>query len=369
MSAEAPASLTSPRRPRILVIDWLRGLGVVLMIFAHTFDAWLVPSEKTGALYDGIRLLSGIPSRLFLFLMGVSVAIKLERQLEQKTPAHDTRRQLAWRGLQVIILAYLFRIQESTLSGFYGGWPPLFRIDILNCLGASMVLMAPIVPPVSGKPRYGAIAVATVVLLAAGPFIGPAHFPAWLPQPLTAYIGGQRPMSWFPVFPWAAWAFVGVGIGHLWLRFATTPRKQAACFIISGVIGAVTTGTVIIVRHIHPHIIMYPNDLVQQMGPGSFFYRLGLIGLLSFIGWALVSIAEKRQWFSPMRQLGQTSLLIYWVHIDFCYGGIARPLRGKTSLAGTAFGFFLLTLAMLALSTLKTRYAAIWRRRSFVSQP
>jgi hypothetical protein len=56
--------------------------------------------------------------------------------------------------------------------------------------------------------------------------VGPAHFPAWLPRPLTSYLGGQRPMAWFSLFPWGAWALVGVAVGHLWVD--RKPRSSPA---------------------------------------------------------------------------------------------------------------------------------------------
>ena len=59
-----------------------------------------------------------------------------------------------------------------------------------------------------------------------------------------------------------------------------------------------------------------------------------------------------------MRQLGQTSLLIYWIHVEICYGFGTRPLQKQLSLpAARRWPSSLLCVAMLGLSMLKTRYA------------
>lgn len=339
---------------RIEVIDWLRGVAVVLMIQAHAYDAWLAPSEKIGPAYTVIRHLSGLPSRLFLLLVGVSAAIRFEGQLSKGVPAQKMRAQACKRGLEIVGLAYLFRLQEHVLAGFRGGWEMLFRIDILNAIGASLILVGLIATPRGGRRQIGIAIFAAAVFLGFGPLIGPWHFPAWLPRPLTSYIGGQRPMCWFPMFPWAAWALLGVAIGHIWVRESTDGHRQARCFLLSGLLGVAITSSVIGIRAINPYIIRYPSELVQQMGPGSFFFRLGIIGAIAAVGWLVTRLSGDR--FSPMKQLGRTSLLIYWVHVDLCYGGIARPVRGKLGIPGATLGIVLLTALMLALSMVKTRH-------------
>jgi fucose 4-O-acetylase-like acetyltransferase len=114
------------------------------------------------------------------------------------------------------------------------------------------------------------------------------------------------------------------------------------------------TGAVILIRAVAPDVIRYPSEMVQQMGPGSFFYRLGLIGGIAALGWLITRFLPGR--FSPMRQLGQTSLLIYWVHIEFCYGHLADPIKRKLSVPQATAWVTALTLAMLGLSIVKTRH-------------
>jgi fucose 4-O-acetylase-like acetyltransferase len=59
--------------------------------------------------------------------------------------------------------------------------------------------------------------------------------------------------------------------------------------------------------------------------------------------------------FSPLIQLGKTSLLVYWVHIIFVYGRLSIfPKRMQTVPVAT-LGILIVTLAMLALSIVRTR--------------
>ncbi|HSZ80971.1 MAG TPA: heparan-alpha-glucosaminide N-acetyltransferase domain-containing protein [Polyangia bacterium] len=356
---DAPPS--PPKAGRLDAIDWLRGLAVLLMIQTHLYDSWVSPAGKLSGPYWWTRYLGGVPSRLFLLLVGVSMAIGFERQIERGVDRAVVVRASARRGLEILALAYLFRFQEYALSGFWGPVSDLFRIDILNCIGASMILVAFVAAPRAGRPQYAVALAAAAVFVGLGPLVGPAHFPSFLPTPLTAYVGGQRPMSWFGLFPWAAWAFVGLAIGHVWVRASREPRREALTYLLTGVVGLALMGVVMLVRRWNPYVIRYPNEVVQQMGPGTFFYRLGLNLLFAFVGYVVTRVLAGR--FSMMRQLGRTSLLVYWIHVDLCYGLISRRLHHNLDMLHATIGFVLMTAAMLLVSLGKTKYWDPWRRR------
>jgi hypothetical protein len=268
----------------------------------------------------------------------------------------------------VLLLAYLFRLQEWLLSGFYGGWESLLRVDILNAIALSMLVVALVATPRRGRRQIVPALALAALFLALGPSVGPAHFPTWLPRPLTSYIGGQRPMAWFPLFPWGAWALTGVAIGHAWVLASQRKTGLNRVFTLTFIVGAILVGAVVVVRAIDPTIVRYPSDVVMQMGPGIFFHRLGLIGMLAGIGFLWCRLLRDR--FSVMRQLGRTSLLVYWVHIEFCYGSFVYSLRGRFHVAGAALGVAILTAAMLGLSLAKTSYGppvVDWLRARFRS--
>jgi uncharacterized membrane protein len=356
-SVPKPAARTG----RLDAVDWLRGLAVVLMIQTHLYDAWVNPAGKATAFYGWTRFIGGIPARLFLLLVGVSMAIRFESQIAKKVDRATIYRGVIKRGLEIVLLAYLFRVQEFTLAGFGGDWRNLFRIDILNCIGAAMVAIALVVAPRNGRPRIVASLLAAAVVIGLGPIIGPAHFPDWLPAPLTSYLGGERPMAWFPLFPWAAWPLVGVAVGHFWVRWSRQPRRQAWAFVLSGIGGMALIYGVNLVRRINPHIIHYPSEMVQQMGAGSFLYRLGMMGPLATLAYVVTRVLGPR--FSVMRQFGQTSLLVYWIHVDLCYGLVSSRLHGRLSMTWATVGLVAMTGLMLVISILRTNYVEARRHR------
>jgi uncharacterized membrane protein len=358
-SAPAPSARAGaqPRRARVDAVDWLRGLAVVLMIQTHLYDAWCNAAAKATVAYSWSRFLGGIPSRLFMLLVGVAMAIKFEAQLGKGASRGDMVRGAARRGLEIVALAYLFRFQEWVLGGMGSNWPDLFRVDILNCIGASMIATAFVAAPRNGRPATPVALAVAALAIALGPLVGPAHFPGWLPRPLTSYLGGQRPMSWFPIFPWVAWPLIGVALGHWWVRASRIPGKLARAFLITGVVGFAMTWAVILIRRADPYIIRYPSDVVQQMGPGTFFFRLGYMGPIALGAYLVTQLWDRLGVrFSMMRQLGQTSLLVYWIHVDLCYGLLFARFHHKLSMAEATVGFVAMTLGMLGVSVLKSRY-------------
>jgi len=99
--------------------------------------------------------------------------------------------------------------------------------------------------------------------------------------------------------------------------------------------------------------------------PNFFLMRCGiLLAILSFAyGWCRWGLA--RAGFSPLAQLGKTSLLVYWVHIEFVYGKFSILPKGQCSIAKATVGLLAIFTAMLALSLFRTK----WKRHKAGAAP
>ena len=106
--AKAPA-----KAPRLDAIDWLRGLAVVLMIQTHLYDSWCNAAAKATEAYAWTRYLGGLPSRMFLLLVGVSMALRYESQIARQVDRPTMVRTAAKRGLEILGLAYLFHREDG----------------------------------------------------------------------------------------------------------------------------------------------------------------------------------------------------------------------------------------------------------------
>ena len=350
---------------RLAYIDWLRGLACVLMFQTHCYDAWLGGDARTSKLFMWSQILGTFPAPLFLFLAGMSFAMVNEKLIRSGLNANQIARITIRRGAQIFALGLLFRIQEFVIAWGWAPWSDLFRVDILNNIGVSLMLMGTIcwVVETSSPHNSRSSLVLVAISAAAGisaltPLLWTSWRPRFLPWPVESYIDGVHnlgaPQPWlFPIFPWAAFAFAGLACGFL-LTSDSAKRLEWRVFLLAGGAGVVLIGCGKLFDS--GAFQLYRVYDFWHTSPNFFMIRLGLLFLmiLAVYVWCRWGLAQRG--FSPMIQLGQTSLLVYWVHIEFVYGRfhILQP-RGQR-IAGASAGLIAIFLAMLMLSVLRTRW-------------
>ena len=120
----------------------MRGLACVLMFQTHCYDAWLGGDARKTSFLKGSQLLGTLPAPLFLFLAGISFALVTDKLIRKGlTPAAITRTMLR-RGAEILGFGLLFRLQEYLIAWGWAPWSDLLRVDVLNIIGLSMILMA-----------------------------------------------------------------------------------------------------------------------------------------------------------------------------------------------------------------------------------
>src|SRR5438105_7200232 len=127
---------------RLAYIDWMRGLACVLMFQTHCYDSWLGGEARKSTFLMYSQLLGTLPAPLFLFLAGISFALMTNQLLRKNVSANEITGRLLRRGAQVFAFGLLFRVQEYFIAWGWAPWTDLFRVDVLNTIGISMILMA-----------------------------------------------------------------------------------------------------------------------------------------------------------------------------------------------------------------------------------
>src|SRR3982074_716560 len=119
----------------------MRGLACVLMFQTHCYDSWLGGAARQGKLLMYSQLGGTFPAPLFLFLAGISFALVTGKLREKNLPPAQIARTNIRRGAAIFALGRLFLLQEYLIAW---GWAPLsdlLRVDVLNTIGLSMMLM------------------------------------------------------------------------------------------------------------------------------------------------------------------------------------------------------------------------------------
>jgi uncharacterized membrane protein len=350
---------------RLAYIDWMRGFACLLMFQTHCYDSWLRPELHETQLYKLSQLGGTLPGPLFIFLAGVSFALATEKLREKGTARQAIARQTVLRGLEIFALGVIFRIQEYVLGYKWVSWTDLFRVDILNILGISMMLMgvlcwftaAPVVSVARKRGISSALLVAAIISLATPP-LWTTWRPRFLPWPFETYLNGvhtyRAPQYWlFPIFPWCAFAFVGLAVGFL--LYSDFARKDEARFFgwlgISGVAAVLFS----VLFNALP-VRLYAVHDYWHTSPNFFLARSGVLLILLALVYAWCRWGFAERGFSPLLQLGQTSLLVYWVHIEFVYGWLSILPKHGCSVRKATLGLLIIFVAMLGLSIWRTRY-------------
>jgi len=354
---------------RLAHIDWMRGLACILMFQTHCYDSWLSPEARKSPVLIWSQLLGTFPAPLFIFLAGLSFALVTARLREQGINRQSIAKETIFRGAEVLGLGFLFRIQELALAIGYAPWTDLFRVDVLNILGLSMVLMGVLCYFTSAESLSAARNRTILASLVAATFISmitpplwTTHRPRFLPWPLESYINGvhifNAPQPWlFPLFPWAAFSFAGLAVGSF-LFTGLAKRREASTFALIGVfgIGAGFLSQLFDKSGIH----LYAVYDYWHSSPSFFLMRVGLLLVILFGSYAWCRWGLAQTGFSPVIQLGKTSLLVYWVHIQFVYGVLSILPKRQCSVLKATFGLLFIFLSMLLLSLIRTNWKN-WR--------
>jgi Heparan-alpha-glucosaminide N-acetyltransferase, catalytic len=411
--------VTSAAPSRLAWIDWMRGLACVLMFQTHCYDAWLGGDARNTSFLTGSQLLGTLPAPLFLFLAGISFALittKLMRKGERSSPTEITR-ILARRGAEIFVFGLLFRLQEYLIAWGWAPWSDLLRVDILNIIGLSMILMAvscgitlkmcekkmcekttyqqPMFPIVSTAMRpadsyqdrpsresqdveaessfrrcssmlaLSAIGVTFVIALLTPPLYTTWR-PSWLPWPLESYIDGCHnfgaPKPWlFPIFPWTAFAFAGLATGFILFGNLFTNQARTNLSKTLALLAATGAMAILAARQLdRSPFHLYATYDYWHTSPNFLMMRIGLLLVIAFLSYAWCQWGVATRGFSPLIQLGQTSLLVYWVHLEFVYGRFSLLSKKAQTISMATWGLVEITVFMLILSLLRTRID--WKR-------
>jgi uncharacterized membrane protein len=335
------------------------------MFQTHCYDAWLGGEARQGSFLMYSQLGGTLPAPLFLFLAGISFALVTDKLMRKNLSTAEIFRMLARRGAEIFALGLLFRLQEYLIAWGWAPWSDLFRVDILNTIGLSMVLMAVacgVALRLAGNEnRFRALIAAGVVPATLIALLTPPLYttwrPTWLPWPLESYINGVHnlgsPQHWlFPIFPWSGFAFAGLAAGFL--LFSTWGRERTGqSLILCGIAG----GGLIVAARFLDHLPgqFYSVYDYWHTSPNFFLARVGILLLISFLSFAWCRWGLGTVGLSPLIQLGQTSLLVYWVHIELVYGKFSILPKRANTIATASLGLLAIFVLMLALSLLRTR--------------
>lgn len=403
-----------PQTNRLGAVDGIRGFAVVAMIVWHTSDSWLRPVLRSTGLFTLLRMIGGTAAPLFFLLAGFGVAMAMSSgRTDLKTLVVRGMRitlggyalsyaqwmfdRNTWRSIPVLALAYGLSLLlvswgielEPFSKGPFKKWslqkpakwrrslgylsialglivafvcvqfvsPSTRRVwlkrDVLHGLGVGIALTALLVwlqsdrSASAGKVTFepsrkklwlnGILSLC--LLLSVRSFVGVPH--TFLPDFIADWFVRDATLpsrrEGFPISPFVWIAFAGVA-----LACAPTLLRSRAALVV---------GVLLII--FAPDTSPLNLWLSHYRWLASLRYAGLYFGVALVVGGILTRIEPLRfaKWPSAwLRSLGNNSLWIYCIHLEFAFGRFANTFRRSLSVPAWAAGTTLLILAMLLLS-------------------
>jgi len=357
------------KQQRLAYIDWMRGFACLVMFQTHCYDSWLGEPARHTKFFMWSQIGGTLPAPLFLFLAGISFALITDKMRERGATAGAIARTTILRGAEILGLGLLFLLQEWVLGGGSAPWTDLLRVDILNTIGVSMMLMG-VVCWIAGsffasssEGGGSALRIRNVILGAAvgltisliSPQIWTTWRPRWLPWFLESYINGvhtfDKPQAWlFPIFPWAAFAFAGLVAGFILL--GAWARAHVAATVAMLTLGGAGLAALAWWLDSLPRTL-YANYDFWHTSPNFWLIRVGIVAVILSGAYAWCRWGAGQIGFSPLIEMGRSSLLVYWAHIELVYGGLSIMTKRNHTIGEATFGLAVIFISMVLLATIR----------------
>ena len=206
---------------RVRAFDWLRGLAVLVMIQCHAM-ALLYPRLRGPSPYPTLIWIDGLVAPSFILAAGFSLALVQVRAAAAGGPRGPRFRKTLRRICEVLAVGGLMQWMWFPLLR-EPHW--LMRIDILPCIGLSLLIALPFFFSLAPHPRtlqWTSLGLAALVF-------GLAPYFENVSLPLAHFVS-HKSDSMFPLLPWAGYVYLGAAIGA---ATATGGARAAARWLFS----------------------------------------------------------------------------------------------------------------------------------------
>lgn len=303
----------------------MRGFAVIAMVIGHSIDSVLSPAARTTDLfrvYDGLR---GFTAPLFLFVSGFAFAVvALKRWDAYVAFGAPARRRLTKMSL-LLGLGYALHFPFFSLNKLLHDTRPqeyamMFQVDILHCLAISiLMLMAFIVIARTPRRFVTLTAGSAAVIILVSPLVWLGDLSGVVTPFLAPYFNQNVP-SIFPLFPFAAYLFTGAVLGVTYIQQRNRGMEQVLLRNMFRV--GLAVSAVGLMLDLQP-VVLYPSHDFWKTSPNFFLIRIGIIAAVTSSIFSIRALPHHVA--DSLVLLGQSSLIVYAVHLVLVYGSAANP--------------------------------------------
>jgi uncharacterized membrane protein len=326
-------------------LDWTRGLAAIIMLQGHVFHSFIRPDLRESGPYVLSQFIGGITPAIFLFLTGVTLGFMLDGQERRGAPGSTRFKTALRRAGYLAVLAFAFRFQLWLFGQPHSPLSDLLKVDILNCMAAAIATMGAVAFLRTRQRVHAGILIGGLIAVLS-PVVALID-PGSLPRFIRLYLVPDP--NFFAYFPWASFVGFGIGAGSILRLVGQDQMHRVMQWAAILGFGLILSGQYFSNL---PYSIYSSSDFWVN-SPGLIFIKLGVILLVLAIAFLWTSHGAGDGW-SWVRQLGTTSLLVYWVHIELVYGSLFGHWKESLTAAQCLAASLTLILVMVGLSYART---------------
>ncbi|BDU72102.1 heparan-alpha-glucosaminide N-acetyltransferase domain-containing protein [Mesoterricola silvestris] len=362
MSPQALSDTTPSRR-----CDWLdliRGWAVIVMIEVHCVNVWL----HKGLIPDWLNYLNGLVAPSFILAAGYSLALSTFRPDGTIRPFGPTAKRLGF----ILVCAYLLHapgltFAEWTVLATPQKYRELFKIDVLQCIVYSLLILQGLARLIRRPLAYAAVALALALgVTLAAPHLWRAGVADGLWMPIRGLVNGNTDRgvtALFPLFPWFSFAAFGSVLGALYRHYRVLPVEGRARWSEGRWLAVLAAAGVVLAAWgtwqsrtwlwNGPWSTWEMGRLHNTTLP-SVAQRVGVICMAGgLLGW-FEAVRGRWPGANVVMAASRESLLLYLLHLNLIFGLLlADPIRLRTGWGWYQLGWtgtLALTAALIALN-------------------
>jgi uncharacterized membrane protein len=301
------------------------------MFHVHSAVAWLDPALKSDAYFRYSMKLSGMVAPCFMFLAGISIGLIAQKAENAAADNGALKRMITLRGLRIWLMGYGLHTLFYIFSGNLDNWTRILKVDILHCIGSTMVIA-----PWIAWPRKR-LNITAFILFSAAPTLSMIAYRLpiqdWLPLGIAAYVTIPNRLSLFPTIPYMSWIMLGLFIAPLYTS-ALKEKKTEQRFWLGIAVSAIAMwmiGQGIKSGYYALSIHRLGAQPPQVKGVLHFFWFKGAIVLAVFTVVRLTSGILDRVQCPFFVRFGRRSLFAYCIHLMIVYPLLGPYLKRSLS--------------------------------------
>ncbi len=354
----ATAEIANPpavKPQRFYILDLVRLVAMVMMMQGHTLDAMVSAQYLNLADFPWNiwHFLRGLTAPTFLMISGAVQVFATKRDANGSIAPNVFQKRIEW-GFILIAIAYLLVFPANRIFDLpfvpADGWRAFFQTNILHVSGVTLIATMLLMKVTTNNRTFATVSLMIAsCILAFAPIADTMNWFAFMPEWLGAYFSFKHG-SLFTLLPFAAYMFVGVGVGTLLAEIPASERERRFPLYAFGV-GALCllfglAGTYL-------PITLYPQHDYYLTSPHFALIRVGCV--LVFMGILTYLYRFTRRFEEYYSRLGKKSLYIYTAHLVLLFGtpwfgGLARgaAFRSMTLAEGALVAFAVVAFTLVS---------------------